>query len=308
MATNKIVFLAGPTAAGKTKVAVYLAKKLNAEIISCDSMQVYKGMDIITATPPACLRKQVPHHLIGIIPPVKEYNVSEYRKEALKRIKEVLSMSKVPLFVVGTGLYSTMLIDGIFDLVAKDKGIRNRLYKEARQSGRLCLYGRLKKIDPIAAAKIHPNDTKRIVRALEVFEATGRPISELQKHRSGLCDEYEVRIFCLNVQRDELYRRVEERVDKMFKNGLLGEVKKLARLKLSRTASYAIGIRELKGYLDGLYDLEEARRLIKHNTRLYAKRQLTWFRKDKRIHWINIKDREKSVSIANRIFRELNYK
>lgn len=283
---ERIVFIVGPTAVGKTEIAAGLARKLNGEIISCDSMQVYKGMDIITSKPSKSLLKKVAHHLIGVISPTKEYDVSRYRRDALNKIKVILKKAKTPIFVGGTGLYVSMLVDGIFECKTEDLKFREKLYKEAKKLGSAKLHLRLKKIDPKAAAKIHPNDTRRIVRALEVFKTCGKPISELQKQRSGLAQDYDVLIFCLNMEREKLYRRIDARVDKMFKNGLLQEVKKLLKLKLSKTARYAIGIQELKGYLDGKYDLEEAKRLIKRNSRHYAKRQLTWFRKDKRIKWV----------------------
>ena len=302
----KLVFLVGPTAIGKTKVAVLLAKKLNAEIISCDSMQVYKNMDIVTSKPGCALRKMVKHHLIDIISPVVEYNVSKYRREAIKKIGEIVNKGKLPLFVGGTGLYRSILIDGIFKQKAQNKLIRSRLFKQAKKFGSTYLYKRLEKIDPEAAGKIHPNDTKRLVRALEVFEASGEPISKLQKQRRGLADEYDIKIFCLNMERDKLYQRIDKRVDKMFEDGVEKEVKKLLKLKLSRTAKYAIGIRELKGYFAGEYDLAEANRLIKRNSRLYAKRQLTWFRKDKRISWINIAKKETPERISKRIWKELS--
>ena len=301
MMREKIIFLVGPTAVGKTAAAVNLAKKINGEIISCDSMQIYKGMDIITSKPSKLLLKKVPHHLIGVISPIKEYDVSRYRKDALKKIKAIFKKGKVPIFVGGTGLYVAILVNGIFERKTEDLKFRARLYKEAIKRGSKKLHLRLKKIDSAAAAKIHPNDTRRIVRALEVFKTTGKPISLLQKQRSGLAKSYDVRIFCLNMEREKLYQRIDARVDKMFREGLLREVKKLLKLKLSKTARYAIGIQELKAYFDGLYDLEEAKRLIKRNSRHYAKRQLTWFRKDKRIKWIEVDKHGKSVISNHKI-------
>ena len=305
MEKRRIIFLVGPTAIGKSEVAVYLAKKLNAEIISCDSMQIYRGMDLITSKPAKILRKRVGHHLIDIISPAREYNVSKFRKDALKKIQEIGQRGKVPLLVGGSGLYMSILIDGIFNFESKDELIRKRLYRLAGLYSSHYLYKRLKVVDPEAAARVHPNDTKRIVRALEVFEVTGKPISCLQKSRCGLSEEYEINIFCLNMEREKLYKRIEERVEKMFANGLIPETKRLLKTKLSKTASYAIGIKELKGHFAGLYALEEAKRLMKHNTRLYAKRQLTWFRKDKRIIWIRVGNKEAPASVANRIFQKI---
>lgn len=290
---------------GKTEAAVILAKKLNAEIISCDSMQVYKGMDIITSKPPAVLRRKVKHHLIDIIQPQKEYNVSKFRKEALKKIKEIFKKGKIPILVGGSGLYIEILIDGIFKTKAQNKRIRERFYKEAKVLGNDYLYEKLKNVDPQAAEKIHPHDAKRIIRALEVFESTGKPISELQKSRKGLSDSYDIKIFCLNMEREKLKEIINKRVEKMFSKEVVYEVKKLFRRKLSKTAASAIGIKELKGYFDGTYDLEEASRLMKRNTRAYAKRQLAWFRKDKRIKWVDLKDGETSREIAQRLWKEL---
>ncbi len=302
---RKIIFIVGPTATGKTDIAIGLAKKIKAEIISCDSMQIYKGMDIITSQPSVGLRKKILYHLISIISPDKEYNVSQYRKAALKKIKEVLDKGKIPLLVGGTGLYMSILLDGIFDIKAENKNIRRKLHKEASKFGSQRLHIRLQAIDPAAALKIHPNDAKRIIRALEVYEVTGKPISELQKHRVGLWGKYDIKIFCLNMARDELNNRIEKRVDQMLKNGLIGEVKKLLKKKLSCTASYAIGLEELKSYLDGGYDLETAKQLITRNTCLYAKRQLTWFRKDKRIERVNINSRENHRQVAERLLKKI---
>jgi len=304
-AQERLVFLVGPTAAGKTEVAIRLARKINAEIISCDSMQVYKGMDILTSKPTLVLRKKTPHHLIDVLSPSKEYNVSRYCQEAGRKIREILSRGKVPLVVGGTGLYMSILLDGIFKVKSGNNSLRLKFMKEGERKGSLYLHRRLEAIDPEASAKIHPNDAKRIIRALEVFMITGRPISQLQKERRGLFQEYNVKVFCLNMERDKLYQRIEERVDKMFKRGLVREVKKLLGLRLSKTAGLAIGIREIKGYLDGLYNLEKARQLIKRNSCLYAKRQLTWFRKDKRIQWIEAKDTEKPGLIAKKIWNAL---
>jgi tRNA dimethylallyltransferase len=302
---NKVIFIVGPTAVGKTQIAVYLAKKLNAEIISCDSMQVYRGMDILTSKPDRILRKKIPHFLLDVISPEKEYNVSKYRRDALKINRDIIRRKKLPIFVGGTGLYMSILVDGIFKMKPADKKIRCRLFAQAEKYGSTFLYSKLKKADPEAALKIHPNDTKRIVRALEVFLSTGKPISVLQKTRVGIYDKFDVRIFCLNTPKDVLARRIERRVAKMFRQGLVKEVKSLLKRKLSRTAGFAIGIRELKGHFDGLYDLNEAKRLIIRNTCLYAKRQLTWFRKDKRIRWIEIGEKESLPQAAKLILKEM---
>ncbi|MCX5708122.1 MAG: tRNA (adenosine(37)-N6)-dimethylallyltransferase MiaA [Candidatus Omnitrophica bacterium] len=282
----QIIFLVGPTAAGKTVLAIKIAQKLNAEIISCDSMQIYKGMEILSSQPSKAELKKVRHHLLSEVNPEKEFDVSRYRSLALRKIKEIHKKGKLPLFVGGSGLYMSIVIDGIFKVKAEDKNIREKLYCQAGRRGSLYLHQRLAKVDPQAASRIHPNDTKRIVRALEVFEVSGKPISELQATRVGLGNKYDIHILGLDIPRVKLDLKINKRVEKMFRQGLVNEVKKLLKLKLSRTSCYAIGIKEVQGYLEGFYGLKEARELIKKNTRHYARRQMTWFRKDKRIKWI----------------------
>lgn len=264
-------------------------------------MQIYKGMDIITSKPGLSLQRKVPHHLIDMVNPYREYNVASYRRAALKKIKEIIKRGKNVIFSGGTGLYVSILVDGIFESGPQDERVRARLYSEAKRYGGLKLFKRLKKVDPEAALKIHPNDTKRVIRALEVYENCGKPISQLQKERKGLCGAYEVLMFSLNMKRDELYARINRRVDKMFFSGAIPEVKALLKQKLSRTASFAIGLKELNGYFKGEYPLEAAKELMKKNTRNYAKRQMTWFRKDKRIVWVEVGKNEKPREIANRI-------
>lgn len=305
MPKPRLIFIVGPTAVGKSETAVILAKKFKAEIISCDSMQVYKRMDIITSKPSALQRNRVRHHLIDIVEPTKRYNVANFRKEALIKIKEILKKGRTPLFVGGTGLYMSILIDGIFTGGYRNENIRKFFYREAKRKGNNYLYEKLKNYDPEAAAKIHRNDTKRLIRALEVFKGTGKPISSLQKERIGLSEDYDIKIFCLNMERHKLRERINRRVDEMFAKGLVSEVDALLKKKLSETAVSAIGIKELKGYFDGIYSMEEANQLIKRNTGAYAKRQLTWFRKDRRIKWINVKDSQAPSETAQKIWKEL---
>ena len=303
-----IIFLVGPTAIGKSQIAIYLARKINAEIISCDSMQIYKKMDIISAKPDSVFRKKVKHNLISIIDPSRAFSACDYRRLALAAVKDIIRRGRVPLFVGGCGFYMSAVIDGIFSEKTKDKSIRERLYLKAQRLGNGTLYASLKAVDPAAASKIHPNDLRRIVRALEVYQKCGIPISELQKRRKGIADKYNIEIFGLNMKRDALYRRIDERVDAMFKSGLLNEIKALLKSRLSRTAAVAIGLRQIQAYLGGQYDLAEAIRLMKRNSRLYAKKQLTWFKKDKRIKWLVIKDSDSARHIAQRICKGLEWK
>ncbi|MFA6349635.1 MAG: tRNA (adenosine(37)-N6)-dimethylallyltransferase MiaA [Candidatus Omnitrophota bacterium] len=303
---NKIIFLVGPTAVGKSDTALLLAKKINGAIISCDSMQIYKGMDIVTSKPVMSARKRVKHYLMDEIGLKEEFDVSKYRQMALKVIDRVIAKGKIPIFVGGTGLYVSTLVNGLFENKVGDRALVKKLYSQAEKYGRMVLYKKLKKIDPKAASKIHPNDLKRIIRALEVFKTTGKPISRLQAQRSGLAEDYDVKIFFLNLPRDVLYERINLRVDKMFKKGLLKEVARLSKKGLSRTASYAIGIKEINGYLKGEYPLEEARLRMQLNTRHYAKRQITWFRKETRAKWINIKANDTPKRITRILWKELS--
>jgi len=306
MPKKKIVFLVGPTAIGKTAIAIHLANKINAEIISCDSMQVYNSMNIVTSQPDRPQRKKVKHHLLAVVSPAKEYNVARYRRDAISICDKLFLKGKNPLFVGGAGLYYSIIIDGIFPAVPEDKLIRARLYKQLILKGNKYLYNKLAKVDPVSAKKIHLNDSRRIIRALEVYMKTGQPVSVLQKNRVGLGKEYEIKIFALNADRQVLYHKIDQRVDKMFSAGLVDEVRKLLKLKLSKTACCAIGIRELERYFNGAHSLDKARSLIQRNSRRYAKRQLTWFRKDKRIQWINIKDKETPMEVAKRIWKKLS--
>ncbi len=306
MQKKNIIFLLGPTGIGKSSVAVSLAKKIKAEIISCDSMQVYRKMEVVTCQLKPRERKVIKHHLIGVLKPQQEYNAARYRRQALAICDQLFTQGKIPLFVGGTGLYYSVIIDGLFPAVPQDKLIRVKLEKQLKTRGSQYLYRRLSQLDSQAAARIHPHDSRRIIRALEVYLKTGTRISQLQKNRVGLNKDYKVRIFGLNANRAMIYNAIDRRVDQMFNQGLLKEVKALLKYKLSRTAKCAIGIRELKGYFDGKYSLDEARRLIQRNSRHYAKRQLTWFRKDKRIRWINIKVGDSPVTVAKRIFKFLD--
>jgi tRNA dimethylallyltransferase len=303
---KRVIFIVGPTAAGKSEAAIILAKKINGDIISCDSMQVYKGMDILTSKPPKRLRKHIKHYLIDEIDPGKDFDAFQYRKLALKAINQIIAKGRVPVFVGGTGLYVSSLINGLFESGTRDAKIVKKLYSQAEKYGSMKLYKKLMNADPDAAVKIHPNDLKRIIRALEVLETTGKPISLLQRQRSGLCKDYDIKVFCINPDRRVLYERISSRVERMFDQGIIKEVKNLLKKRLNRNASYAIGIKEVKGYIKGEYPLEEAKARIKLNTRHYAKRQLTWFRKDPRIEWINIKGSETPKEIAKNLWKELS--
>ncbi|MDD5725644.1 MAG: tRNA (adenosine(37)-N6)-dimethylallyltransferase MiaA [Candidatus Omnitrophica bacterium] len=305
MLKKKIVFLLGPTGVGKSAAAINLAKKINAGIVSCDSMQVYRKMNIITSKVTPAQAKEVKHYLLNIVDPGKEYNAAQYRRDALAACDKIFRQGKIPLFVGGTGLYYSAVVDGLFPAIPRDRRIRARLEKQAKEKGGSYLFRKLLRIDCDAAGRIHPHDTRRVIRALEVYLKTGRRISELQREREGLGKEYLVAALGLDLERNLLYRRIDERVDAMFERGLVCEVKKLLKDRLSLTARHSIGIPELKGYFAGRYDLQEARRLIKRNSRHYAKRQLTWFRNDGRVRWIEVGDKDSPEKVAARSYRAL---
>ena len=279
-----IIFIVGPTAVGKSELALALAQEIRGEIISCDSMQVYREISIANNKPSQKNLTKIPHHLINIISVKEEFDVVRFNDLAIQAIKDIHKRQRVPIIVGGSGLYMQVLLDGIFKGTSKDEALRLRLLKEKPEN----LYQRLKDIDPKAALKIHANDTKRIVRALEVWEKEGQAISQLQSKRQGLWGNYDIFIFGLTRDREQLYGMINQRVEDMFKEGLVDEVKKISSLRLSQTAERIIGVREVEGYLKGKYDLNHAKELMKMNTRRYAKRQGTWFKKEKRIEWFDL--------------------
>lgn len=303
---NRLIFLVGPTAIGKTEVSIELAKILNCEIISCDSMQVYRGMDIGTSKPSKNLLASVPHHLVNILETSEEFSVAQFREMAIKAMEEILAKDKIPLFAGGSGLYVKVLIDGIFKGPSSDRELRASLKQAADEFGVGVLYKRLEKLDPETAAKVHPNDLRRILRALEVYEKAKAPISELKKETRGLSGEYEIKIFGLDMDRKILYRRIDQRSDEMFSAGLVDESRRLIGQNLSLTASQALGYKEVFGFLRGEFGLEETKRLVKRNTRRFAKRQLTWFRRNERIDWIDVDEDYDPKKIAGQIWKKLS--
>lgn len=286
---KKVIFIVGPTAVGKSKFAIEVAKRIGGEVVSCDSMQVYRGLDILSCKASPKQRKQIPHHLISIINPSRNFNVNKFIELSKKLIGEISKRGNIPVFVGGTGLYVDSLLNGIFDGPSQDKKIRNELYRKAELYGNEYLYQRLKKIDPLAAKKIHRNDLRRIVRALEVYQITNKPISQLQKQRKGILQEgnFDIYIFGLSIQRQNLYSKINERVDIMFKQGVIREVKKILKKRCSKTLKQALGIKEIGRYLKGDINLEEAKQLLKRNTRRYAKRQIAWFKRNLKICWLD---------------------
>ncbi|MFC1708680.1 tRNA (adenosine(37)-N6)-dimethylallyltransferase MiaA [Candidatus Omnitrophota bacterium] len=287
MEKNKIIFIVGPTAVGKSKLAISLAKKIKGEIVSCDSMQVYRGLDILSCKPSKSERKQVKHHLIDAVSSSQDFDVGRFISLSRRLIEEIHKREKIPVFVGGTGLYLDCLLNGIFEGPKKNPKIRAELYGKAKTYGNEYLHKRLKKVDPKAAKKIHVHDLRRIVRALEVYQITKKPLSALQKRRRGILQDkrFKFQIIGLDMPRAKLYENINARVDKMFKQGAIREVKAILSKRCSKTFKQALGVKEINSYLKGQNSLEQTKQLLKRNTRRYAKRQMTWFRRDSKIQW-----------------------
>ncbi|MBU4310226.1 tRNA (adenosine(37)-N6)-dimethylallyltransferase MiaA [bacterium] len=296
---KSLVVIVGPTAVGKSEVAIELAKKINGEIVSCDSRQVYEHLNIGTAKPTKEERKKIPHHLIDIIKPNEEFNAFLYAQRAHEAISKVHKKKKIPILVGGSGLYVRAVLNGIFPGAGKNKEIRNRLEKFSSSA----LYKKLKETDPKTALRLHPHDKVRLIRALEVYELTGQPISALQKVSKEKKPNYNLMMVGLKRKREELYQRINKRVEGMIEGGLVEEVRGLLKKGFSKDliALKGLGYKEIIGYLDREYGLEEAIRLLKRNSRRFAKRQLTWFSQDKRIHWIEIAEKDLANRVASQI-------
>lgn len=300
----KIIILTGPTAVGKTSLSITLAKKIKGEIISADSMQAYKGMELTSQAPTSRERRAVKHHLIGFLSPSKEYSAVMFSEKAESIIKNIIKRRKIPIVVGGSGLYVKALVDGIFPSKGKDEKLRGKLFCIAQKDGNEALHKRLSKIDPEAAAKIHPNDVKRVVRAIEICEGEKRTKTSLKENTSGLKEKYDIEIFGLEAARDKLYKIINERVDLIFKKGAVKEVKGILRKKISRTAYLALGVRQIEEYLKGTYGIDRAKELLKRDTRRFAKRQFTWFKADKRVIWFDV-GKMKKEEVIRAIWNEL---
>ena len=293
MEKQKLVVITGPTAVGKTKLSIEFAKRTGGEIISADSMQVYKYMDIGTDKIKPDAMQGVPHHLIDIIDPKEDFNVFIFQKLVKEAIKDVASRGHLPIIVGGTGFYiQAVLYDIDFTETDEDMTLRRQLEERVRTEGVHVLHQELAKVDPESARIIHENNSKRVIRALEYYKKTGRPISEHNSEQRQAESPYDSLYFVLNDKRENLYSRIDKRVDEMIAEGLEEEVRSLLPLNIPRTATsmQGLGYREMLGYIDGEYDLDRAVYLIKRNTRHFAKRQLTWFRRERDVIWID-KDR-----------------
>ena len=286
---NKIVVVCGPTASGKTALSIALAKAFDGEVVSADSMQIYRGMDIGTAKPTKEEMAGVPHHMLDVAEPGEQYSVSRYVQEATACVEDILARGKLPIVCGGTGLYIDGLIRGTdFQPAGTDNGIREELEKEWEEQGAEAMMARLAAVDPPSAERLHLSDKRRILRALEVYLATGETITAHNARTKAIPPRFEAVMIGLNTQpRDILYGRIDRRVDVMLEQGLLREVQTLLEKGLLEgTAAQAIGYKELLAHFRGEMTLDAAADLIRQKSRNYAKRQLTWFRRDERVKWI----------------------
>ncbi len=277
--------MVGPTGIGKSEVAAEIARRVSAEIVAVDSMQVYRGMDLGTGKPDPVSRREIPHHGIDLADPEEEFDVARYVRWVRPVLEEIRLRGRLPLLVAGSGLYLRGLLDGLCQAPGKDPYLREQLLWQGREKGAPFLHEKLKPVDPKAAAKIHPNDLRRIVRALEVFQVSGRPISQWQEETTRPLDG-EKHLIGLTCGRQRLYEGIDRRIDGWLAAGWLEEARRLKRRDLSRTAREALGYRELFAHLEGQIGWEPTVTLIKRNTRQYAKRQWSWFRADARVRWI----------------------
>lgn len=284
-----LIVLTGPTAAGKTNLSISLAKAVNGEIISADSMQVYRGMDIGSAKIRTEEMQGIPHHLIDVLDPWEEFHIVKFQQMARDAMDGIYSRGKVPILVGGTGFYIQAVARDIdFTGAQQEDDYRGELELLAKEKGCGYLHGMLMEVDPESAGAIHANNIKRVIRALEFYHQNGTPISAHNREQKNHESPYALAYFVLNVPRELLYRRIDERVDEMIKNGLLDEVKALKSRGCRRgmVSMQGLGYKEILAYLEGEYPLEEAVRILKRDTRHFAKRQLTWFRREPEVVWV----------------------
>lgn len=305
---KKVICIVGPTASGKTALSIALAKKLDGEIVSCDSMQIYKGMDIGTAKPTKEEMQGIPHHMLSVVSPEESYSVARYVEEASLCVDDIISRGKTPIIVGGTGLYVDSLIKGTeFAEYREDEEYRKELFSLSEEKGKAYVHDMLKAVDPLRAEEIHENNVKRVIRALEVYKATGKTISEHDAEDMKRPPRYDATYIGLMYEdREKLYERINLRVDMMLEAGLCDEVKSLldSGLPASATSMQAIGYKELVSYFEGNCSLDEAAEQIKQGSRRYAKRQMTWFKRNKNTNWIAV---DKSKNISDLLQASMNF-
>lgn len=285
-----LIVLTGPTAVGKTRLSISLAKAVNGEIISADSMQVYKYMDIGSAKIMPSEMQGVPHYLVDVLLPKEEFHIVRFQQMAKEAMEQIYAKGKIPILVGGTGFYIQAVTRDIdFTEAQQEDGYRKELEKLALEKGNEYLHEMLKEVDPVSAGEIHANNVKRVIRALEFYHQNKTPISSHNQEQKERSTPYNLAYFVLNAPRDLLYGRIDRRVDEMVQNGLIEEVQKLKDMGCHRgmVSMQGLGYKEILAYLDGEYPLEEAVRVLKRDTRHFAKRQLTWFRRETEVTWVN---------------------
>lgn len=305
---KKIIAVTGPTASGKTALAIEIAKRFGGEVVSCDSMQIYEGMDVGTAKPTPQELSEVPHHMIDIAKPCENYSVADFVEKARRCIDEIYCRGKLPVLAGGTGLYMDSILQNIvFDEYESDQEFRKNMQELADREGADVLHKLLAEKDVEAAEKIHPNNVRRVIRALEVCHLTGKTFTQANLESRGE-PVFDALIFGIDVDREVLYERINTRVDKMVDEGLLDEVRALKQKGISRetTAMQAIGYKEIFDYLEGLSNFQEAVEKIKMESRRYAKRQLTWLRRNEKINWMKIQSEDDIEKILDRCNEFLN--
>ncbi len=306
---DDVLAIVGPTASGKTSLSIALARIINAEIISCDSRQVYKYIPIATCAPTATELKEAKHYFVNELKPEEEFNAGEFAKKARLRIREIQKRGKNVIIAGGSGLYLKALIDGFFEAEIEDKAIREKLNLALESKGAEYLYKELQKVDPESAEKMDSTKFRRVMRALEVYYGTGKKISELQ--RENVKPDFKCIQTGINYDREILYSRINKRVDDMLKSGLIDEVMNLQKKGYSyktHNSLNTVGIKEVFRYLENEITRQEMTEQIKQNTRRYAKRQMTWFNKDKRINWMNMKELGGEIGCISYILSELRSK
>jgi tRNA dimethylallyltransferase len=303
-----VVVIVGPTAVGKSRIAVEVAKVFETEVLTADSRQVYRGMDVGTDKPASEERQAVPHRLIDLVDPDESFNAGLYRRQAIDEIERLYRDCHLPLVVGGTGLYVRTLLKGLCDAPQADPIVREALRQEAEDQGYDRLYARLVEVDPVAAARLHPRDESKVIRALEVYQLSGRRMSEFQREHGFAERPFAALMIGLNRDRDMLYRRIEGRIDWQLAHGLIEETKRLLAQGYQRdsAAMKGLGYRQVAEHLAGEYDAAEMVRRFKRDTRRFSKRQMTWFRKEPGIQWLMIEESESVQHTATRVIEQVD--
>ena len=303
-----VVVIMGPTAIGKSRIAIEVARALGTEILTADSRQVYRGMDIGTDKPTMLERQGVPHQLIDLVDPDQHFNVGDYRHYAVSAIEKLHQQGQIPLIAGGTGLYIQTLLHGLWSGPPANWDLRKQLDIQAQEKGSAYIHQQLSRVDPMLAKHVHPNDYVKIQRGLEVYQALGIPLSEVHQRHGFQESPYHALVIGLSMERDRLYQRIESRVELEIEKGLIQETQQLLDQGFDRDLSSmkSLGYRQMSGFIAGDYTYDEAVRILKRDTRHFAKRQITWFRRESSTEWLHIENQEPSTHVAERIHHHVN--